>query len=212
MTRVVIVEDHTLLRQSLVKIVSSEPGFEVAGEADRGDRALELIRLVRPDLVLLDITMPGRGGLEVAEEVRGFAPKTRLLFLTMHEDDATIARAIEIGADGYVAKTASSEILRRALRDVAEGGTYLSPGVARLVMGRAGSKPPGGQLTPRELEILRLMAEGARPSEAAERLFLSVKTVKNHLTSIYTKLGVRTGAQAVAEAYRQGLVPVPPKQ
>lgn len=209
MTRIVVVEDHTLVRQSLVKTIAAEPGFEVVGEAGRGDQGLDLIRKLSPDVVLLDIAMPGGTGLEVAEQMRATAPEVRFLFLTMHDDDSSIAKAIGLGADGYVLKTASTDELLQALRAIAGGGSYLSPGVARRVIDLAGKKAPGTTLTEREHEILRLLATGARPTEIAEKLFVSVKTVKNHLTSVYSKLAVQTGAQAVAEAYRRGLVSLP---
>jgi len=209
MTRVVIVEDHTLVRQSLVKTVGAEEDFEVVGEASRGDEGLELIQRMRPDLVLLDISMPGANGLEVAKQLRAVAPDTRFVFLTMHDDDASISKAISLGADGYVLKTASTAELLNAVRIVADGGSYLSPSVARRVIDLAGGKGPVTNLTEREMEILKLLAEGCRPGLVAEKLFVSVKTVKNHLTSVYAKLGVQTGAQAVAEAYRRGLVSLP---
>jgi DNA-binding NarL/FixJ family response regulator len=212
-TRVVIIEDHTLVRQSLVKTLEAESGFEVVGEAGRGDDGLELIKRLKPDLAVLDITMPGGNGLEVASKLRQAAPDVRFLFLTMHEDDASISRAIGIGADGYVLKTASTDELLQAVRAVAEGGSYLSPAIARRVIDLAGGKRAGtsSRLTERELEILRLLSEGNRPAEVAQKLFVSIKTVKNHLTSIYSKLGVATGAQAVAEAFRLGLVSSPPR-
>jgi DNA-binding NarL/FixJ family response regulator len=209
MTRVVVVEDHTLVRQSLVKTINAEDGFEVAGEAGRGDEGLALINKLSPDVVLLDITMPGGNGLEVAAQLRTAAPNARFLFLTMHDDDSSISKAIALGADGYVLKTASTDELLTALHAIAEGGSYLSPAVARRVIDLAGGKSPSANLTDRELEILRLLALGARPGQVAEKLFVSIKTVKNHLTSVYAKLGVQTGAQAVAEAYRRGLVSLP---
>src|SRR5258706_15336326 len=205
MTRVVVVEDHTLVRQSLVKTINAEDGFEVAGEAGRGDEGLALIARLSPDVVLLDITMPGGNGLEVAAQMRTAAPNTRFLFLTMHDDDASISKAIALGADGYVLKTASTDELLTALRAIAEGGSYLSPSVARRVIDLAGGKSPSANLTDRELEILRLLSSGARPGQVAEKLFVSIKTVKNHLTSVYAKLGVQTGAQAGAEADPRGL-------
>jgi DNA-binding NarL/FixJ family response regulator len=213
MTRVVIIEDHTLVRQSLIKTLEAEPGFDVVGEAGRGDDGLNLIRQHKPDLAILDITMPGGNGLEIASQLRQAAPDVRFLFLTMHEDDASISRAIGIGADGYVLKTASTDELLQAVRAVAEGGSYLSPAIARRVIDLAGGKrgASGSRLTERELEILRLLSEGNRPAEVAGKLFVSIKTVKNHLTSIYSKLGVATGAQAVAEAFRLGLVSSPPR-
>lgn len=209
MTRVVIVEDHTLVRQSLVKMIDNEPGFEVVGHAGRGDEGLDLIKRVQPEVAVIDIAMPGGNGLEVAAELRRTVPDVRCLFLTMHDDDASIARAIALGADGYVLKTASADELLTALRAIADGGSYLSPGVARRVMDLAGGKSSQANLTERELEILRLLAKGVRPGDIGRQLFVSVKTVKNHLTSVYSKLGVQTGAQAVAEAYRRGLVSLP---
>jgi DNA-binding NarL/FixJ family response regulator len=206
--RVVIVEDHTLVRQSLVKMVSAEPGFEVVGETGRGDEAVELLVRLRPDVALLDIAVPGADGLEVAERAKPQTPHTRMLFLTMHEDDASVVRAAGLGADGYVLKTATTEELMQALRTVAEGNSYLSPRVAKRIMNLAGSRTSAAhtRLTERELEILRLLAAGIRPAELAKQLFVSVKTIKNHLTNIYAKLGVQTGTQAVAEAFRRGLV------
>lgn len=208
MTRVVVVEDHTLVRQSLVKAVATEPGFVVAGETGRGDEAVELARQARADLILLDINLPGEDGLRVAQRLRRLAPAPRIVFLTMHDDDAHIRRAIEVGAAGYLPKTTTTEELLQALRAVAEGGSYLAPDIARRVMALAGGPgaSPSGRLTDRELEILRLMATGVRVTEVAGEMCLSVKTVKNHLTNIYAKLGVRSAAQAVAEAYRRDLV------
>jgi two-component system response regulator NreC len=210
-TRVVVVEDHTLVRQSLVKMVSAEPGFEVVGETGRGDEAVELLARLKPDVALLDIAMPGADGLEVAERAKVRTPETRMLFLTMHEDDASIMRAVSLEADGYVLKTASTEELMQALRTVAGGNSYLSPRIAKRVMNLAGSRNSTAhtRLTDRELEILRLLASGIRPAELAKQLFVSVKTIKNHLTNIYAKLGVQTGTQAVAEAFRRGLVSTP---
>ncbi|MGH2704263.1 MAG: response regulator [Actinomycetota bacterium] len=210
MIRVVVVEDHTLVRQSLVKAVSGEPDFDVVAETGRGDDAVELALRWEAEVVLLDINLPGEDGLRVAERLKQRAPEVRIVFLTMHDDDAHIRRAIELGADGYLPKSASTEELLQALRAVADGGSYLTPAVARRVMelasGRGGSPT---RLTDRELEILRLLASGARTNDVAERIYLSVKTVKNHLTSIYAKLGVQTAAQAVSEAYRLALVTRP---
>lgn len=206
MTRILVVEDHTLLRQSLVKTLGVEDGFVVVGEASRGDDAVSSAARTQPDIVLLDITIPGGGGLEVAERLRASSSPPRLIFLTMHDDDVSISKAIALGADGYVLKTASTDELLHALRTVSAGGSYLSPAIARRVIEIASARSTGTALTEREMEILHLLAAGARPAEVGEKLFVSLKTVKNHLTNIYSKLGVQTGAQAVAEAYRRGLV------
>ena len=204
--RVVVVEDHTLLRQSIVATVETMGSYHVVGEAGRGDEAVTAIMRTKPHVVLLDITIPGGSGLDVAERVRALDPAIRIMFITMHEDDASIARAIGIGADGYIVKTASTDEFMKALRTVVGGESYLSPAIAKQVMHLARPKTGTTMLTDRELEILRLLASGSRPAEVGQRLFVSLKTVKNHLTSIYAKLGVQTGTQAVAEAYRRGLV------
>lgn len=206
--RVVVADDHTLVRQSVIKAVRSEPGVEVVGEAADGPAVLTAVETLQPDMVVLDIAMPGADGLAVAEQLRRDHPDVRIVFLSMHDDDASLQRAVALGASGFVSKSASLEELLEAIRAVREGGSYLSSGVASRVMdlaaGRNSTTALG--LTAREREILELLTTGQRPGEIADGLFLSVKTVKNHLTSVYQKLGVETGAQAVAEAYRLGLV------
>lgn len=137
-TRVLVVEDHTLLRQSLVKAMSAEPGFEVVGQSGRGDDAIQAVSNLQPNLALLDIELPGGDGLEVAHELRQNHPDIRIVFLTMREDEQAIRGAIDLGADGYVLKTASTEELIDAVRAVAAGGSYLTPSVARRVVSMAG--------------------------------------------------------------------------
>jgi len=206
--RVVVADDHALIRQSIAKAVASEQGMEVVAEVADGPAALQAVITHEPDLIVLDIAMPGQDGLAVAERLQSEHPAVAVLLLSMHDDDASLQRAVSLGVKGFVSKSASVDELLEALRTVRDGGSYLSSRVAARVMeiaaGRSSTSDLG--LTAREREVLRLLAEGQRPGEIADRLFLSVKTVKNHLTSVYTKLGVETGAQAVAEAYRRGLV------
>jgi DNA-binding NarL/FixJ family response regulator len=206
--RVVVADDHTLVRQSVSKAVRSEPGVEVVGEAADGPAALRAVDRHDPDLLVLDIAMPGADGLAIAEQLRRDRPGMKLLFLSMHDDDHSLQRAVSLQADGFVSKTATIEELLEAIRAVRDGGSYLSSNVASRVLdlptGRNATSALG--LTSREREILELLTSGHRPAEIAIRLFLSVKTVKNHLTSVYQNLGVETGAQAVAEAYRLGMV------
>lgn len=206
--RVVVADDHALVRQSIVKAVAGEEGMELVAEVADGLAALQAVATHEPDLVILDIAMPGRDGLAVAEQLRGTHPQIAVLLLSMHDDDASLQRAVSLGVKGFVSKSASVDELLEALRAVRDGGSFLSSGVASRVMAIAAGRSSVSDLglTSREREILGLLSEGRRPGEIADRLFLSVKTVKNHLTSIYTKLGVETGAQAVAEAYRRGLV------
>jgi DNA-binding NarL/FixJ family response regulator len=206
--RVVVADDHTLVRQSVIKAVRGEDDLEVVGEAADGPSTLATVERLAPDLLVVDIAMPGSDGLAVAERLRRDRPELAILFLSMHDDDDSLQRAVGLGASGFVSKSASIEELLDAVRAVRAGRSYLSSNVASRVMdlaaGRTSSK--SARLTAREREILELLTDGARPGEIATRLFVSVKTVKNHLTSIYQKLGVETGAQAVAEAYRQGMV------
>jgi DNA-binding NarL/FixJ family response regulator len=208
MTRIVIIEDHALVRQSLVRAVSAEPGFEVVADTGSGKDGVEVIKAMQPDVVLLDISLPDEDGLTVGATVKELLPQTGVIFLTMHEYEMSIRRALELGADGYVPKSATIEELLEAVRTVADGGSYLSPSIARRVMkmaaGRATTSP--SDLTDRELEILELLMDGGRASDVAEKLFLSVKTVKNHLTNIYAKLGVSSAVQAIAEGHNRKLV------
>jgi DNA-binding NarL/FixJ family response regulator len=206
--RVVVADDHTLVRQSVLKAVRGETGIEVVGEAADGPGTLAAVAEHTPDLLVVDIAMPGINGLSVAERLRTDAPGIRVVFLSMHDDDASLQRAVSLGAAGFVSKSASIEELLEAVRAVRDGGSYLSSNVASRVMDLAAGRGSAATLglTRREREILELLTAGYRPAEIGTQLFLSVKTVKNHLTSIYSKLEVETGAQAVAEAYRQGLV------
>lgn len=206
--RVYILDDHALVRESVTKIVASEPGLALSGQSGRTDEAIEAILRLRPDILVLDINCPGDGGVEVARRARAAAPETRVIFLTMHDDDATVSRALAF-ADGYVLKTASIDEVIQALRAVAAGGSFLSPAIARQVLDRARGRGDAASLTARELEILQLLADGKRPAEVATSLFVSLKTVRNHLASVYLKLGVASAAQAVSEAFRRSLVSAP---
>ena len=208
MTTVLMLDDHTLVRQSLVKTVDAEPNFDVVADTGDGDEAVALAAQHAPDIAVLDVSLSGSSGLDVAARMKAASSRLRLIFLSMHDDDATIHRALSLGADGYVVKTASTDELLLALKSVAEGGSYLSPHIARRVMEFAsGSK--AGRLTSRELDIIGLLAAGERISGIGATLFVSAKTVKNNLTAIYAKLGVTSGGQAIAEAYRRGLIPTP---
>ncbi len=206
-TRIVIADDHALLRESIVRLLEGAGDLVVVAQASTGEQALELVRLHEPDLVLLDVSMPGDiDGLEAATTIREEVPDVRVVMLTMHDDDATLRRASEAAVDGYVAKTSTSDEVVTAVRAVAGGSAYVSPSIAARMMRLASGNRAGNDMTPREVEILRMLAQGSRIQEIADGLFLSSKTVKNHLTNVYAKLGVETAAQAVATAYREGLV------
>jgi DNA-binding NarL/FixJ family response regulator len=202
--RVVVADDHTLVRQSVVKALAQATDVEVVAEADDAPSAIDAIVRHQPDLAVLDIAMPGGNGFTVAEQVRGRAPQVRLLFVSMHDDDASLQQALAVGAHGFVSKSAPVDALLTAVRTVAAGGRYLSDNLSGAALAPSPETP--ARLTAREREVLDHLAAGLRPGEIGEALSLSVKTVKNHLTAVYAKLGVDTGAQAVAEAYRRGLV------
>lgn len=204
--RIVVADDHTLVRQSVCKLLDGTEGMEVVGEAADGSQAVDMVRLHRPDVAVLDVSMPGMDGLEAAHKLRLDPGDVKILLLTMHDDDATLRRATEAAVDGYVAKTASTDEVVQAVRTVAGGGAYVSPAVAVRMMQVASGSRPGSNLTEREVEILNHLARGFRVQDISDALFLSPKTVKNHLTSVYAKLHVQTAAQAVAEAYRSGIV------
>ena len=204
--RIVLADDHTLVRQSVSKLLDGTAGMQVVGEAADGAQAVELVRLHRPEIAVLDVSMPGMDGLDAAVEIRKDPGNVRTVMLTMHDDDATLRRATEAAVDGFVAKTASTDEVVTAVRTVAGGGAYVSPTIAMRMMRLASGPRPGNDLTQREVEILQLLASGARIQDISDKLFLSPKTVKNHLTSVYAKLHVETAAQAVAHAYRTGIV------
>jgi len=205
--RVVVADDHTLVRQSVVKALAQADGVDVVAEASDGMGALEAVRAAAPDLLVLDIAMPGRDGFSTAREVRRRSPGVRILFLSMHDDDASLRHVLALDAEGFVSKSAPVDELLEAVRRVGAGHRYLSTDVAARASTLTAHRDDGPpSLTAREREVLRLLAQGLRPGEIASTLELSVKTVKNHLTAVYQKLGVDTGAQAVAEAYRRGLV------
>lgn len=204
--KVVVADDHTLVRQSVVRALAQADDVEVVAEAADGPGALAAVREHQPDLLMLDIAMPGVDGFATAEQVRRAAPDVRILFLSMHDDDASLRHALALDADGFVSKSAPVAELLEGVRRIGAGERFLSAALAdrQLVLANGPDSPPPN-LTGREREILGLLAQGHRPGEIASSLELSIKTVKNHLTAVYNKLGVETGAQAVAEAYRRGL-------
>jgi DNA-binding NarL/FixJ family response regulator len=203
MLKVLVADDHNLVRESIVKAVNGEVDVEVVAEASDGEQALQLAEEHEPDLVLLDVAMPGLDGLTVATELRRQRSDLRIIMLTMHDDELSVERALSIPVDGFVSKSSAISELVSAIASVRGGGRYLSDGLPERPPGQSSAS---AGLTARERQVLQLLSEGLRPGEIAERLFLSIKTVKNHLTSVYQKLGVETGAQAIVEAFNRGIV------
>ena len=209
--RALLADDHTLVRAGIRGLLQGLPGVEVVGEAEDGHEALRLAEALRPDVVLLDIGMPGLNGLEVAGRLATLDPSIRVLILSMHTSEEYVLRALRAGCAGYLLKRSAVSELEVAVRAVARGETYLSPAVSKQVVddyvGRTGgAADPIEALTPRQREILQLVAEGNTSKEIAERLGLSFKTVEAHRAQIMERLGVRDLAGLVRFAVRVGLV------
>lgn len=207
-TSVIVVDDHALVRESIVRIVNSVSDMEVVGEAGDVPNAEALVDKLNPDIVCLDIGLGPDDGLEFAAKLKRRRPPPRIVVLSMHDGQSYLRRALALEVDAYVHKSSPSTELTRALEAVRDGGAYVDGSLTKRALDIASGRATGSgaDLTDRELEILVLLARGQRPPEIADTLFLSVKTVKNHLTNVYSKLDVETGAQAVAEAYRLGIV------
>jgi DNA-binding NarL/FixJ family response regulator len=203
--RLLVADDHPVVRDGIVGMVSSDPGIEVVGEASDGAEAVRLARALRPDVVLMDLRMPGTDGLTAIRELARLGMPSRVVVLTTYDSDADMLPAIEAGATGYLLKDASRDELVRAVHAAAAGHSALAPSVASRLVDRVRT-PEASLLSPRELQVLALVADGTTNREAGERLHLSEATVKTHLLSVYAKLGVSDRAAAVAEGFRRGLL------
>ncbi|MEU8175629.1 response regulator transcription factor [Microbispora hainanensis] len=203
--RLLIADDHPIVRDGLSSMFASTPGFEVLGEAADGAAAVRLAQRLRPDVILMDLRMPGMDGLTAITELTRLGVTARVLVLTTYDNDTHVLPAIEAGATGYLLKDAPREELLRGARAAARGESVLSPSVAARLMNRV--RTPGPQLlSQRELEVLELVAAGNTNREVAARLFITEATVKSHLLNIYAKLGVSDRAAAVAEAFNRRLL------
>ena len=215
--RVVLVDDHALMRQGISTILSAQPDLEVVGEAGSGEEALEVVLRTRPDVVCMDVEMPGIGGLEATRRlVADPAVTAQILMLTTFEREDYLIAALEAGASGFMLKNARPENLVDGVRSIAAGEALLAPELTRAVIERAvageralspavaGAAPE--QLTEREVEVLRLIAGGLSNDEIAETLHIGRATVKTHVSNVLMKLSLRDRVQAVAFAYRSGLV------
>ncbi|GAB7185459.1 response regulator transcription factor [Kitasatospora sp. Ki12] len=203
--RLLIVDDHPIVRDGLRGAFTGSPEFEVVGEAGDGAEALDLVEELKPDLVLMDLRMPVMDGVTAIRRLGRTAPAVRVLVLTTFDTDNDVLPAIEAGATSYLLKDAPTEELLRAARVAARGEAVLSPAITKRLMDRV-RRPADGVLSARELDVLRLVAHGASNKEVAHELFVSEASVKTHLLRIYDKLGVRDRAGAVGEAFRRGLV------
>jgi len=221
MIRLLLVDDHAVVRTGLRMLLNAQEDMEVVGEASDGDEALEKARLFHPDVVLMDLSMPFGSGLEATRRITADLPEVKVLVLTMHDDEGYLKKALENGASGYVVKSAADAELITAIRAVVRGGVVIDPGVAReLVRDWRKSAGPGGAaqpsaemggvrrtaLSPRESEVLRMIALGHTLPEIAQKLGLSVKTVETHKAHLMEKLGLRSRSDLVRYAIKNGLV------
>jgi DNA-binding NarL/FixJ family response regulator len=203
--RVLIADDHPVVRSGIRGMLASDPEFDVVGEAADGAEAVALALRDRPDVVLMDLRMPDLDGASATAEIRAKRPDTQVLVLTTYDTDADIVRAIEAGAIGYLLKDVPHEEIGRAVRAAARGETVLAPGVAARLMERSRGAP-GGALSAREIEVLQLAARGLSNSEIAKELFVSATTVKAHLSHIYRKLNVADRTAAVTTALERQII------
>jgi DNA-binding NarL/FixJ family response regulator len=208
--KVVITDDHTLVRQGLRRYLEDEDGIEVLGEASTGGEAVSLVARARPDVAILDIRMPEMDGIQAAREIAAAPGDTRVIMLTAHDDRRLMVEAVQAGARGYVLKVRDAEYLVRSVRLVAEGNLVIDPDLVSVLaeeLSEARTGRPGGEtLTERELEILQLLAFGYTNRDIGRRLYISPDTVKTHLEHVYQKLGASDRTAAVAEAFRRRLI------
>jgi DNA-binding NarL/FixJ family response regulator len=203
--RVLIADDHPVVRSGIRGMLASDPGFEIVGEAADGTEAVALALRTEPDVVLMDLRMPALDGASATAEIRARRPETQVLVLTTYDTDADIVRAIEAGAIGYLLKDVPHEELSRAVRAAARGEPVLAPAVAERLMDRARGGA-GDALTAREIDVLQLAARGLSNNEIAKELFVSATTVKAHLAHIYRKLGVSDRTAAVTTALERQVI------
>lgn len=213
MYRVVIAEDHTLFRQGLKALLSLEPEFEVVGEAADGFQAIQCAKELKPDIILLDISMPRVDGMAAIREIKSVCPEAKILILTVHKTEEHVLETLKSGASGYVLKDASHEEFLLAMKSVLEGKRYLSPDIsARIVDGYLDGRKtvdptsPWESLTARERQVLKLIAEGYKSKEIGEFLHISEKTVAKHRSNMMAKLDLHSASELTAYAIKRGLV------
>ena len=206
--RIIIADDHMMVREGLKQLLELDGNIEVVGQASEGEKCLELVKQLQPDDVLLDINMPNMNGLQALQKMRLKNEKQKILMLTIHNEVEYLLRAVELGANGYVLKDSESEVLKKAIHTVYRGETYIEPTLTpemkeRMKRDKSTTSEP---LTNREVDVLKLVAEGLFNKEIACRLNISEKTVKNHVSNIFKKIGVSDRTQAAVYAIRNCFV------
>ena len=211
--KIVLAEDHTILREGLKALLSSDPQFEIIGEAADGRESVRCVEKLDPNLILMDLSMPRMSGMEAIREIKKRCPDIRIIALTVHKTDEYLHTSLQAGADGYVLKDATHEELMLAIKKVMKGQSYLSPGVSgKVIEGYLEGKEtvlsdsPWETLSPREREVLKLIAEGYKNKEIADDLCISLKTVEKHRANLMKKLDLHNAAALTVYAMQKGLV------
>lgn len=212
-TRIVIADDHALMREGVRALLQKADDIEVVGEAEDGRQAIDRCKELEPDVILLDIAMPNLGGLEAALEIRKLCPRTKIIVLTQYEDREYVSRFLKVGVSGYVLKKAAGAELASAIRSVVRGGLVLAPEVARVALEEREAAADGAEsvdsyetLTDREKQVLKLVAEGHSNKEIAELLAIGVKTAMSHREHVMGKLGVHGRTELIRFALRRGII------
>lgn len=212
-TRVLIVDDHPLLRESLCQALSSQKDMEVVGEAGDGEAAINLASQLKPDIVIMDIMMPKFNGIQASSQIKKTAPNTAILILTAYDDDNYVLGLLEAGAAGYLLKSARGQDIVEAIRSIRAGEAVLHPNIIEKLLRRALSKSVEIEessaneiLSDRETEMLKLLAMGMSNKQIADKLCLSLRTVKTHMSNIFTKMNVASRSEALVQALRMGLI------
>jgi DNA-binding NarL/FixJ family response regulator len=212
-TRILIADDHPLLREALCQLFSNQKDMEIVGQAGNGEEAIDLAYKLKPDIIIMDIMMPKSDGLEASRRIKKIAPNTAILILTAYDDDNYVLGLLEAGATGYLMKSAKGQDLVEAVRAVRAGESVLHPKIIEKLLKQAMVKPVVAAeqkikdlLSDREMEMLKLLATGMSNKEIAEKLCLSLRTVKAHMSNIFTKMNVASRSEALVEALRKGLL------
>jgi NarL family two-component system response regulator LiaR len=212
-TKILIADDHPLLREALCQVFSNQKDMEIVGQAGNGEEAIDLASQLKPDILVMDIMMPKFDGLEASRQIKKIAPNTAILILTAYDDDNYVLGLLEAGATGYLMKSAKGQDLVEAVRAVRAGESVLHPKIIEKLLKQAMVKPVGAAeqkikdlLSDREMEMLKLLATGMSNKEIAEKLCLSLRTVKAHMSNIFTKMNVASRSEALVEALRTGLL------
>jgi len=211
--RILIADDHPLLREALCQVFSNQKDMEVVGQANNGEEAIDLTSQLKPDILVMDIMMPKFDGLEASRQIKKIAPNTAILILTAYDDDNYVLGLLEAGATGYLLKSARGQDLVEAVRAIRAGESVLHPKIIERLLKQAMAKPAEGVdrkikdiLSDRETEMMKLLATGMSNKEIAEKLCLSLRTVKAHMSNIFTKMNVASRSEALVEALRTGLL------